>query len=202
MWISAEPPSKASVRSPDADERLGRALNAPRGPGGADDGDIDTVPVAGFDVEPGGDDGSDPGAVNPTDTSATVEPDLPEADESVPAPAARSVAVERPQRLEDAGSAPLPDPGGAPEPDEPLEACGLIRCSPGFTCCNSSCGTCVPEGQSCDPTPCESRVQYPVSAVCGQNTCSVGEVCCNPTCGTCAPEGAACDTTPCTPRIR
>jgi hypothetical protein len=89
------------------------------------------------------------------------------------------------------------------ESEEPTESlvprsdCGLISCEAGYVCCNPSCGTCVPEGDTCDRTPCVPRVQYPVSIICGRSTCSVGQVCCNQSCGTCTAPGDACDTTPC-----
>jgi hypothetical protein len=113
----------------------------------------------------------------------------------------------------DAGSRRLPrfDPDAGvppetvePEPleaERPLMACGLLTCGPGDICCDPSCGICVPEGQTCDPSVCESPVQYPFSTMCGQNTCSAGEVCCNPSCGTCVPDGQSCDPTPCAARI-
>lgn len=92
---------------------------------------------------------------------------------------------------------------GTLESDQPTESlpppslCGLLSCAAGYVCCNSSCGTCVPEGESCDQTACQARVQYPVSIVCGRSTCSNGQVCCNESCGTCASPGEGCDTTPC-----
>jgi hypothetical protein len=76
-------------------------------------------------------------------------------------------------------------------------ACGLISCAPGYSCCNVSCGICVAPGDDCDPTPCESKIKYPVSQLCGRATCSVGEVCCNPSCGTCVAPEESCDPTPC-----
>jgi hypothetical protein len=85
---------------------------------------------------------------------------------------------------------------------EPPQACGLVSCAAGYTCCNISCGICVAEGETCDPTQCQGSARYPISTMCGQNTCSVGQVCCNPTCGTCVAAGESCDETPCTPRIQ
>jgi hypothetical protein len=104
--------------------------------------------------------------------------------------------VTAPRSAVDAGA-----PANPPAASPPAEMCGLLSCSAGTVCCNPSCGICVPEGDTCDETPCVSRVQRPVSVACGPNTCSVGQTCCNPTCGTCVPEGQSCDPTPCAPRI-
>jgi hypothetical protein len=125
------------------------------------------------------------------------------------------------ERLEqdNAGETPSADPApaaqtapdaGAPAPIEPTpideaeppQDCGLVSCAAGYTCCNISCGICVPEGETCDPTQCQGSARYPVSTMCGQNTCSAGQACCNPTCGTCVAAGESCDPTPCTPRIQ
>lgn len=71
------------------------------------------------------------------------------------------------------------------------EACGTDVCARGQSCCNPSCGTCVPPGATCSQLSC-SMPRYPVSMPCGLNTCSVGQVCCNFSCGICALPGASC----------
>jgi len=191
-WDMAEAPSAltpppSSAAAPEWPELDRAELGAPP----------ERLPVAGQDLTPSGELGE---ALDPGDPAATAEPsvaifgDDPKLAEPAPAGPPRPAA--------DAG-APPPEPDEAAEPqvELPPMACGLITCGSGDVCCNPSCGICVPDGDTCDPTPCEARVRLPVSMMCGQNTCSVGEVCCNPSCGTCATEGAACDATPCTPRI-
>lgn len=158
------------------------------------DAPLERLAVAGQDPTPIGELGEAP------DPAATAEPsvaafgDDPKLAEPTPAGPPRPAA--------DAGAPPPePDQAAKPEAASPPMACGLVTCASGDVCCNPSCGICAAEGESCDTTPCEARVQLPLSMMCGQNTCSQGEFCCNPSCGTCAPEGAACDATPCTPRI-
>jgi hypothetical protein len=111
---------------------------------------------------------------------------------------ASSSPLEPSQPAPPAVAAPQVEPGeGAAQAAPPGESCGLVSCQAGYSCCNPSCGVCVAEGDGCDPTPCESRIQTPVSFPCGRSTCSVGEVCCNPSCGTCVAPGESCDPSPC-----
>jgi hypothetical protein len=99
-------------------------------------------------------------------------------------------------RMEAPQTAPEPEENAA-EPIPPGETCGLATCPAGYGCCNPSCGVCVAPGHNCDPTPCQSRIQYPASDMCGRSTCSVGEVCCNPSCGICVAPGESCDQNVC-----
>jgi len=115
-----------------------------------------------------------------------------------------------PASIRDAGAEPAvssavadpslgPTSGAEPTPEREVvpEACGLISCADGYACCNASCGVCVAPGDDCDPTPCERKIQNPVSQLCGRSTCNVGDVCCNPSCGTCVAPGETCSPDPC-----
>jgi hypothetical protein len=118
------------------------------------------------------------------------------------APDAGPPAPIEPAPVEPAPIEPAPVEPQPIDDTEPPQGCGLVSCAAGYTCCNMSCGICVSEGETCDPTQCQGSVRYPVSTMCGQNTCSAGQACCNPTCGTCVAAGESCDQTPCTPRIQ
>ncbi|CCC07983.1 hypothetical protein SMACR_01548 [Sordaria macrospora] len=66
------------------------------------------------------------------------------------------------------------------------EKCGVATCGLGESCCNESCGVCVPLGGSCAQVICE-----PAGKQCGPSVCS-GDTphCCNESCGICtAPDG-------------
>jgi hypothetical protein len=72
--------------------------------------------------------------------------------------------------------------------------CGDNVCGVGETCCNESCGTCVPDGEYCTqeycgPAPAEQ---------CGDVTCKAGDVCCNASCGICTAPGDVCTQQVCT----
>jgi hypothetical protein len=129
----------------------------------------------------------------PTADESSDEENPGESPSADPAPAA--------QTAPDAGP-PAPIEPTPIDEAEPPQGCGLVSCAAGYTCCNISCGICVAEGETCDPTQCQGSARYPVSAMCGQNTCSAGQACCNPTCGTCVAAGESCDQTPCAPRIQ
>ncbi|KAK3388086.1 hypothetical protein B0T20DRAFT_365742 [Sordaria brevicollis] len=66
------------------------------------------------------------------------------------------------------------------------EKCGVATCPYGQTCCNESCGICVPPGGACTQQFCE-----PAGLQCGPSVCR-GDTpfCCNKSCGICtAPDG-------------
>jgi hypothetical protein len=46
--------------------------------------------------------------------------------------------------------------------------CGFATCGAGLTCCNASCGLCVPPGMACDQALCTP---------CGRSACAPGEQC-------------------------
>jgi hypothetical protein len=65
--------------------------------------------------------------------------------------------------------------------------CGDNVCGPREVCCNSSCGVCVPEGETCTQELC-----LPGEELCGSNVCGPDEYCCNESCGICAPLDGVC----------
>jgi hypothetical protein len=132
-----------------------------------------------------GTDGTDAGGPAPSEGAARASEPA-QADAEPPLPLAETIPFAEP-----------PPEAQPPEAVAPGENCGFITCATGFGCCNPSCGVCVAPGENCDPTPCESKVQYPVSEVCGRSVCSAGRVCCNPSCGTCVSPGERCDPAPC-----
>lgn len=75
--------------------------------------------------------------------------------------------------------------------------CGPNTCNVGQVCCNSSCGTCVASGQTCDQTPCAGAARSPSAVLCGSGQCNEGQVCCNPSCGICTAPGETCSTESC-----
>lgn len=89
------------------------------------------------------------------------------------------------------------DPGDNASPEVTAEAddelklagriCGDTICGKGTTCCNASCGICVPKGGVCTQQVCE-----PEPEPCGANVCGAGTYCCNASCGICAPDGGFC----------
>ena len=46
---------------------------------------------------------------------------------------------------------------GWPTPTPIGQACGSVVCDPGLSCCNASCGWCVPPGVSCIQIACDSE---------------------------------------------
>jgi hypothetical protein len=193
----APPPDEAALRGGEALSIARRALG---------DSQPAAEPMPGVTVIEGGEvaPALAPGVAPGDDVSGgtpTADDSIGESEGATSGPGPALVA----QTAPDAG-APAPEPAPvetAPiDEAEPPQGCGIATCAAGYTCCNISCGICVPKGETCDPTQCQGRARYPVSTMCGQNTCSVGQVCCNPTCGTCVAEGESCDETPCTPRIQ
>jgi hypothetical protein len=79
---------------------------------------------------------------------------------------------------------------GRPAPEKG-PACGEGSCPVGQTCCNPSCGLCVPPGGVCIEKFCGLR-QPPPGEACGNHVCGAGTYCCNPSCGICAPLGGVC----------
>jgi hypothetical protein len=73
--------------------------------------------------------------------------------------------------------------------------CGWRMCPEGEVCCNWSCSTCAPPGQTCDYLCGAPSIS--ISIPCGPNTCNVTEVCCNRSCGICVPSGETCSQEPC-----
>src|SRR3569833_387559 len=68
------------------------------------------------------------------------------------------------------------------------EKCGSTVCGKGLTCCNASCGTCVPPGKGCTKQFCLPAT----GETCGAKKCPEDEICCNASCGICTPPDAKC----------
>jgi hypothetical protein len=75
--------------------------------------------------------------------------------------------------------------------------CGPNTCNVGQVCCNSSCGTCVAKGETCDEAPCAGAARAPTAVRCGAGQCNDGQVCCNPSCGICAAPSESCSSERC-----
>ncbi|KAK1752803.1 hypothetical protein QBC47DRAFT_463314 [Echria macrotheca] len=115
-------------------------------------------------------------------------------------------------------------------PDAALEQgekCGArVVCAAGLTCCNASCGTCVPPGMMCTQQACvteeEEEEQKPkpkptptrvpphplptstppvdnIKTRCGPSVCAAGLECCNESCGICVAPGKGCTKQYCAP---
>ncbi len=72
------------------------------------------------------------------------------------------------------------------------EQCGSILCPTGETCCNESCGICVPPDGTCSTELCAPDAGADAGEICGVLRCGPGLVCCNPAMSTCVEPGMAC----------